>query len=76
MSVIDDKPVLNLKSVVFATDFSSCSQNAGYYASRMAACFSANLFVAHAFTLSQAALEVEAVDRKESRQRVELKGLL
>jgi len=76
MSVIDGKLVLNLKSVVYATDFSPCSQNAGLYAARMAAHFSAKLFVAHAFTLSQAALEVEIGDRKVSQQRVDLNNLL
>ena len=64
---INDKPVLNLKTVVYATDFSLCSQNAGLYAARMAAYFSAKLLVAHAFTLSQAALEVEIGDRKVSQ---------
>jgi nucleotide-binding universal stress UspA family protein len=76
ISVIVDKPVLNLNSVVYATDFSPCSQNAGFYAARIAAFFSAKLLVAHAFTLSQAALEVEIGDRKVSRQRVDLNGLL
>ena len=73
---INDKPVLNLNSVVYATDFSICSQNAGLYAARMAAYFSAKLFIAHAFTLSQAALEVEIGDHKVSQQRVDLKRLL
>jgi len=75
-SAINDKPVLNLKTVVYATDFSLCSQNAGLYAARIAAYFSAKLLVAHAFRLSQAALEVEAGDRKVSQQRVDLKNLL
>jgi nucleotide-binding universal stress UspA family protein len=76
MPVIGDKPVLNLNSVVYATDFSLCSQNAGLYAARMAAYFSAKLYIAHAFTLSQAALEVEVGDQKVSQQRVDLKRLL
>jgi nucleotide-binding universal stress UspA family protein len=76
MPEIDDKPVLNLKSVVYATDFSPCSQNAGFYAARMASVFSAKLLVAHAFTLSQAALEVEIGDRKASQQRADLNSLL
>jgi nucleotide-binding universal stress UspA family protein len=42
----------------------------------MAAFFSAKLFVAHAFTLSQAALEVEIGDRKASQQRVDLNSSL
>lgn len=76
MSVIDHNPVLNLKSVVYATDFSVCSQNAGRYAARIAAHFSAKLLVAHAFTISQAALEVEIGDQKVSQQRADLKRLL
>jgi nucleotide-binding universal stress UspA family protein len=76
MSEIDDRAVLNLNSVVYATDFSSCSQNAGFYAARMAAFFSAKLLVAHAFTLSQAALEVEIGNRKVSQQRVDLNSLV
>jgi len=67
---------LGLNSVVYATDFSLYSKNAGLYAARMAANFSAKLLVAHAFTLSQAALEVEVDDRKVSRQRADLNGLL
>jgi hypothetical protein len=42
----------------------------------MAAYFSAKLLIAHAFTLSQAALEVEIGDRKVSQQRVDLTRLL
>jgi nucleotide-binding universal stress UspA family protein len=76
MPVIGDKPELNLKSIVYATDFSLCSQNAGLYASRIAAYFSAKLLVAHAFTLSQAALEVEVSDRRLSQQRKDLEHLL
>ena len=76
MPLIDDKSVLNLKTVVYATDLSPCSRNAGLYAARMAACFSAKLLVAHAFTLSQAALEVEVGDHKVSQQRIGLKRLL
>jgi nucleotide-binding universal stress UspA family protein len=76
MPVKGEKPVLNLNSVVFATDFSLCSQNAGLYAAQMAAYFSAKLLIAHAYTLSQAASEVEIGDRKESQQRIDLKRLL
>ena len=76
MLMIDDKSALHLKSVVYATDFSLCSQNAGLYAARMAAYFSAKLFVAHAFTLSQAALEVESGNREVSQQRRDLTRLL
>jgi len=76
ISVIAVKPVPNLKTVVYATDFSPCSQNAGFYAARIAAYSSAKLLVAHAFTLSQAALEVEIGDRKVSQQRINLTELL
>ncbi len=75
-SVRIDRPVLPLKSVVYATDFSPCSQHAGFYAARIATFFSAKFLVAHAFTLSQAALEVEIGDQKASKQRVDLVGLL
>jgi hypothetical protein len=35
MPVIGDKPEFNLKTVVYATDFSLSSQNAGLYAARI-----------------------------------------
>jgi nucleotide-binding universal stress UspA family protein len=76
MPVIGDRPELNLKSIVFATDFSLCSINAGLYAARMAAYLSAKLLVAHAFMLSQAAIEVEVGDRRLSQQRKDLTQLL
>jgi nucleotide-binding universal stress UspA family protein len=76
MPVIDDKPELNVKTVVYATDFSPCSKNAGIYAARMAVYFSARLLVTHAFTLAQAAMEVEIGDRRLSQQRKDLTHLL
>jgi nucleotide-binding universal stress UspA family protein len=76
MPVIGDRPELNLKTVVYATDFSLCSKNAGLYAARLAAYFSAKLHVTHAFTLAQAALEVEIGDRRLSQQRKDLEKLL
>lgn len=76
MPVIGNRPELNLKSVVYATDFSLCSKNAGLYAARMATYFSAKLLVTHAFTLAQAALEVEIGDRRLSQQRKDLEILL
>ena len=76
MPVIGDKPELNLKSIVYGTDFSFCAQNAGLYASRIAAYFSVKLLVAHAFTLSQAAQEVELNDKRISQQRKDLERLL
>jgi len=50
--------------------------NAGLYAARIAAYFSAKLLVAHAFMLSQAAIEVEVGDRRLSQQRKDLTQLL
>jgi len=76
MPVIGDRPDLNLKTVIYATDFSFCSQNAGFYAARMAAHFSAKLLVTHAFTLSQAAMEAEISDKRVSQQRKDLERLL
>jgi len=65
-----------VKTVVYATDFSICSQNAGLYAARIASYFSATLLVTHAFTLSQAALEVEINKKRVSQQRKDLETLL
>ncbi|MGA9584773.1 MAG: universal stress protein [Terracidiphilus sp.] len=76
MPVIGDKPDLNLTAVVYATDFSLGAQNAGLYASHLAAYFSAKLIVTHAFTLSQAALEVEIDSLLVSQQRKDLDTLL
>jgi len=76
MPVFGDRPDLNLKTVVYATDFSLCSQNAGLYAARIASFFSATLLVTHAFILSQAALEVEIDQTLMSQQRKDLKSLL
>lgn len=72
MPVIGDRPELSLKTVIYATDFSPCSKNAGLYAARMASSFSAKLLVTHAFTLEQAALEVEVGDKRSSQQRQNL----
>jgi nucleotide-binding universal stress UspA family protein len=76
MPLVGDKPDLNLKTVVYATDFSLGAHNAGLYAAGVAAYFSATLLVAHAFTLSQAALEVEVGDKRLRQQRSDLKRLL
>ena len=76
MPVIGDRPDLNLKTVIYATDFSLFSQNAGLYAARIASYFSATLMVTHAFTLSQAALEVEIDQILVSQQRKDSKSLL
>jgi nucleotide-binding universal stress UspA family protein len=76
MPMAGDRPDLNLKAVVYATDFSLGAQNAGLYASLLAEYFSAALIVTHAFTLSQAALEVESDRILVSQQRRDLKTLL
>lgn len=76
MPVIGDRPELDINSIVYATDFSLFSQNAGLYAARMAAYFSAKLLVAHGFTLSQAAMEVEVDPSLISQQRRDLQFLL
>jgi hypothetical protein len=64
---------IQLDSIVFATDFSPASQNAGLYASAVSLRFGTSLIVAHAFTLTQAALEVEAEKPGGSIQRANLK---
>jgi nucleotide-binding universal stress UspA family protein len=67
---------LKVKAVVYATDLSLCCQNVGFYAAFLAQFFSAELLVAHAFTLSQAAREVEFDPALISEQRKDLKFLL
>ncbi|MGH9604876.1 MAG: universal stress protein [Terracidiphilus sp.] len=72
-------PVLSpLKAVIYATDFSPCSELAGKYASLLARQFGAELIVAHAFTPSQAAMEVEAEAGRgaKSAQRKDLEDAL
>ena len=59
MPMMDEISNMNLNSIVYATNFSLGSQNAGLYASRLAGYFSAKLSVTHAFTLSQPAMEME-----------------
>lgn len=76
MPVMDKIEDIKLKSVVYATDFSVCSQNAGLYASRLAQYFSARLLVSHAFTLSQPAMEVEIDSALISQQRKDLQFML
>ena len=74
--VIGERPELDLNAVVYGTDFSVCSQNAGLYAAFLARHFSTALMVAHAFTLSQAAMEVEIDPSLVSQQRKDLEFLL
>jgi nucleotide-binding universal stress UspA family protein len=67
---------VELKTVIYATDFSLCCQNAGLYASRIASRLHVPLIVAHAFTLTQAAMEVEIDPVLVSQQRKDLEFLL
>jgi nucleotide-binding universal stress UspA family protein len=76
MPLIGDRPDLTLNAVILATDFSVSCHNAGLYASLMAKLFSAKLLVTHAFTLSQAAMEVELDPSLVSQQRKNLQLLL
>ncbi|MDE3188781.1 MAG: universal stress protein [Acidobacteriota bacterium] len=72
MPIVGDRPEISVNAVVFATDFSTCSENAGNYARLLAGHFAASLLVTHAFLLTQAAMEVETGQRKTSRQREDL----
>ena len=76
MPIVGDKLDLNVKAVIFATDFSIGAQNAGLYASQLAGYLGASLLVVHAFTLSQAAMEVEIDPMLVSQQRKDLKAAL
>lgn len=72
MRVEGDRPPVNIETVVFATDFSNCSENAGRYAHLLARYYGAKLVVTHAFLSSQAAMEAEALSHKLSRERQEI----
>lgn len=76
MPIVGERPEININSVIHATDFSTCSENAGNYARLLASHFSARLLVTHAFLLTQAAMEVELGRRIPSRQREDLKAQL
>lgn len=72
MQVEGDRPELNIDWVIFATDFSRCTENAGLYAQQLARYYSATLAVTHAFYPSQAAAEAEAISHNLSRERERL----
>jgi nucleotide-binding universal stress UspA family protein len=72
MPIIGESSPLQLESILFATDFSPASQNAGLYAAALSVHFGTDLLVAHAFTLLQASLEVEAEHPQSSQQRKNL----
>jgi nucleotide-binding universal stress UspA family protein len=67
---------LSIDSVVFATDFSPWSRNAGFYAAAIARHFAAELIVIHAFILSQSAREAESLGRVDSVERRQLENQL
>jgi nucleotide-binding universal stress UspA family protein len=67
---------LSIASIVFATDFSSASRNAGLYAAAIARHFDAELMVIHAFILSQNAREAESLGRIDSAERRHLEEQL
>jgi nucleotide-binding universal stress UspA family protein len=69
-------PAMRLHAVITGTDLSVCSHNAGLYSALVARQFSVKLLVVHAFTLSQAAMEVELHPSVVSQQRKDLKLLL
>lgn len=72
----ESRSVKELRTVVYATDFSLYSQSAGLYAARIAESLHAKLLVVHAFTPSQAAMEVEIDHLLVSQQRSDLSFLL
>ena len=69
---VGNSPELQFGTVVFATDFSWASQNAGSYASAFSTHFASRLVVAHGFLLTQAALEVEVEKPLSSQLRIDL----
>jgi len=72
MPAVYARSAISLDSIIFATDFSAASQNAGLYASAISVYFGVGLVIAHAFTLVQAAIEVEAEKPLASQQRINL----
>ena len=72
MSIIGKSSQIQLDSILFATDFSPASRNAGLYASALSVHFGTKLIVGHSFALSPAALEVEVEMGKLSQQRIDL----
>jgi nucleotide-binding universal stress UspA family protein len=63
---------LSIASIVFATDLSPASRNAGLYAAALARHFGAELIVIHAFILSQSAREAESLAQIDSGERRQL----
>jgi nucleotide-binding universal stress UspA family protein len=71
LRVEGDRPQVSIDTVLFATDFSNCSENAGRYACLLARYYASKLIVTHAFRSSQAAMEAEALSHSLSREREE-----
>jgi nucleotide-binding universal stress UspA family protein len=67
---------LGFETILFATDLTSSSDRAERYAVLLAEELSKKLVVAHAFFLSQAAMEVESEALHSSRQRADLAARL
>jgi nucleotide-binding universal stress UspA family protein len=78
MDLSANAPEAPLKSVIYATDFSPCSQKAGEYATIAAKKFDVELIAAHAFTLTPSAMEIEAQagPQAKSSQRKDLETAL
>lgn len=78
MDASANAPQWPLKAILYATDFSACSENAGNYASLLARKLDVDLLVAHAFILTQFAMEVEAESRQpaKSAQRKDLEATI
>lgn len=72
MSVFGASSTIKLDTIIFATDFSPASHNAGLYASAVSMRLVTRLVVAHGFTLIQAATEAELVTSRPSMQRRDL----
>jgi nucleotide-binding universal stress UspA family protein len=78
MEVQPGSSVFIPKTVIYAADFSLCSENAGPYAALLATQFNAEFLIAHAFVLSQSAMELEAANSRGSKslQRLDLETAL
>lgn len=72
MPMIGDRPEVSIDSIIYATDFSPCSDVAGLYAQVLASALSASLIVSHAFLLDIAAQEAEMTRGVSSCQRESL----
>lgn len=73
MAVFGSSSTIQLDTIIFATDFSPASHNAGLYASAVSKRFNTELVVAHGFTLVQAAIEADVLKSRPSQQRIDLK---